>query len=367
VLTVKTIEASAFDNESGSKLKRSVAFTPGLTSNNRRGNKLGTVDMNGSTRRDFLAIGATALSFAGAKRLLAAAIGDSPFHIAVINDEISEDLDHACHVAANEFGLSWIELRGFWKKNILNLDDNELAEAKRILDKYKLQVTDIASPLFKVDWKGAPISKFSPKRDEFKASFGFDQQDEVLDRSVRLAKSFGTERIRCFDFWRLDNPAPYRAEINSTLRHAAEKLGKQNLLLVLENEMACNTATAPEAAKVLAAIQSPHFMLNWDPGNAAAAGEASPYPDGYALLPKERIGHCHVKSAVTEPNGKYKWAPVGQGVVDWVGQFRALKNDGYRLAVSLETHWRGAGTPEASTRISFAGMKDCLQKAGALT
>ncbi|HSU31753.1 MAG TPA: sugar phosphate isomerase/epimerase family protein [Bryobacteraceae bacterium] len=324
--------------------------------------------MNNQTRRGFLgAGGAVAASLLTPLRSFAAGIGKSPFRIAVINDEISQDLDHACHVAANEFGLEWIELRSFWKKNILTLDDNELAEAKRTVDKYKLRVTDIASPLFKVDWKGAPKSKFSPKRDEFKASFGFDQQDEVLDRSIRLAKGFNTERIRCFDFWRLDDQAPYRSEINSVLRHAAEKVAKQKLLLVLENEMACNTATGPEAAKVLAAIKSPSFMLNWDPGNAAAAGEAKPYPDGYALLPKSRIGHCHVKSAFTEPNGKYKWAPVGKGVVDWVGQFRALKNDGYHYAVSLETHWRGAGTPEASTRISFAGMKKCLQDAGALT
>ncbi len=325
--------------------------------------------MKTPTRRGFLAAagGAAAGTLLTRKAALAAAIGESPFRIAVINDEISQDLDHACHVAANEFGLAWIELRSFSDKNILMLDDNELAEAKRTIEKYKLRVTDIASPLFKVDWKGAPKSKFSPKRDEFKASFGFDQQDEVFDRAIRLAKGFNTERIRCFDFWRLDNPEPYRAEINSTLRNAAEKAGKHNLLLVLENEMACNTATAPEAAKTMAAVQSPHFMLNWDPGNAAAAGEKSPYPDGYALLPKARIGHCHVKSAVTEPDGKYKWAPVGEGAVDWVGQFRALKTDGYKYAVSLETHWRGAGTPEASTRISFAGMKSCLQKAGCLT
>lgn len=319
--------------------------------------------MNHSTRRQFIT---TAASLLAARRAFAAAIGKSPFRIAVINDEISQDLDHACHVAANEFGLGWIELRSFWKKNILTLDDNELAEAKRIVDKYNLRVTDIASPLYKVDWKGAPRSKYSPKRDEFQAHFGFDQQDEVLDRSIRLAKGFATDRIRCFDFWRLDNPEPYRAEINSVLRHAAEKVGKQNLILVLENEMSCNTATGPEAAKVMAAIQTPSFMLNWDPGNAAAAGEASPYPTGYDLLPKNRIGHCHVKSAIREPDGKYKWCPVGQGIVDWVGQFRALKNDGYHYAVSLETHWRGAGTPEASTRISFAGMKKCLIEAGAL-
>ena len=60
---------------------------------------------------------------------------------------------------------------------------------------------------------------------------------------------------------------------------------------------------------------------------------------------------------------KYEWAPVGGGVVDWVGQFRAFANDGYHHAVSLETHWRGAGTPEASTRISMQGLKDALKKA----
>jgi sugar phosphate isomerase/epimerase len=322
--------------------------------------------INKSTRRGFIAATGSALPFLMAPPSLAAEVGKSPFRIAVINDEISKDLDHACHVAANEFGMEWIELRSFGNKNVLLLDDNELAEAKRTLDKYKLRVTDIASPLFKVNWKGAPKSKFAPKRDESTARFGFDQQDEVLDRSVRLARAFDTERIRCFDFWRLEDQAPYRAEINSTLRHAAEKLGKQKLLLVLENEMACNTATGAEAAKVLAAIQTPSLMLNWDPGNAAAAGEAAPYPDAYALLPKNRIGHCHVKSTIREADGKYKWAPVGQGAIDWAGQFRALKNDGYRDAVSLETHWHGGGTPEESTRISFAGMKGCLQKAGTL-
>jgi L-ribulose-5-phosphate 3-epimerase len=322
--------------------------------------------MNHLTRRHLLQTSASAALLLAARRSLAA-IGHSPFRIAVINDEISPDLDHACHVVANEFGLGWIELRSFWNKNILLLDDNELAEARRIVDRYQLRVTDIASPLYKVDWKGAPRSPFSPKRDEFQAHFGFDQQDEVLERSIRLAKGFGTDRIRCFDFWRLDDQAPYRAEINAVLRQAAEKVEKQNLLLVLENEMACNTATAPEAARVLAAIQKPSFLLNWDPGNATAAGEEHAYPDGYALLPKNRIGHCHVKSATRTPDGKYKWAPVGQGLVDWTGQFRALKNDGYRYAVSLETHWRGAGTPEASTKASFAGMKQCLQEAGALT
>src|SRR3989440_5547088 len=156
----------------------------------------------------------------------------SPFRVAVINDEITQDFGRACEVAAKEFGMEWIELRGMWNKNLLRLDAKEVEEARRILEKYQLRVTDIASPLFKVDWPGAPLSKFSPKRDQFNADFTFDQQGEVLERSIALAKTFGTDRARCFDFWRLDDQKPYRAAINERLRAAADKAGKKGVILV---------------------------------------------------------------------------------------------------------------------------------------
>lgn len=287
----------------------------------------------------------------------------SPFRVAVINDEISEDFGRACEVAAQEFGMRWIELRGMWNKNIVNLDSREIEEARRILTKYDLRVTDIASPLFKVDWKGAPQSKFS-QHEDFHADFTFDQQDEVLERALELAKIFQTDRVRCFDFWRLDDQARYRAAINEKLLNAANKAGTKGVTLLLENDSGLNTATGAEAARVLDAVRSPHLMLNWDPGNAAANGE-TPYPDGYNLLPKDRIGHCHCKDIVKR--GKdFDWAPMGQGIIDWVGQFKALKRDGYHFAVSLETHWDGGGTPEKSSRRSWAGMKNLLQKAGTL-
>jgi L-ribulose-5-phosphate 3-epimerase len=290
----------------------------------------------------------------------------SPFRVAVINDEIGQDFGRSCEVIAREFGLEWIELRAMWNKNILNLDANEVAEARRILEKYKLRVTDIASPLFKVDWPGAPKSAFSPKGAQFSADFTYEQQDEVLRRSLELAKVFQTERVRCFDFWRLEDQSSYRAAMNEKLLAAAGVAGKKGVTLLLENEAACNTGTAVEAVKVLAEVKSPSFMLNWDPGNAASRGEKV-FPDGYALLPKERIGHCHCKDVTKKADSNsYDWAAMGRGVIDWTGQFSALKRDGYHFAVSLETHWRGAATPEESTRQSWAGMKDELQKAGAL-
>jgi sugar phosphate isomerase/epimerase len=290
----------------------------------------------------------------------------SPFRVAVINDEIGEDFEHACHVAAREFGMEWIEIRGMWNKNVVQLDSKEIAEAQRILHKYQLRVTDIASPLFKVDWPGAPKSKFSPAKPEFNADFSFAQQNEVLERAIRLAKTFRTDRIRCFDFWRVDDQAPYRDSINQVLRDAATKAGRQNIILVLENEPSCNTATAAEASQVLRKVNLRWLMLNWDPANAATRGEKS-YPDGYALLPKDRIGHCHCKDTVRTAQGTdYDWARMGTGIVDWLGQFQALKRDGYSGAISLETHWDGGGTPQESTRQSWEGMKNLLHKAGAL-
>jgi len=326
------------------------------------------------SRRDFLA----SLGFAAAATALPsipayAASGPlvSPFRISVINDEIGQDFGHVCEVASKEFGMQWIELRGMWNKNIVNLDAKEVAEARRILEKNKLRVTDIASPLFKTDWPGAPKSKYSPnpdpkkKHDQFNADFTFDQQDDVLERSLALAKEFKTDRVRCFDFWRIEDQTPYRAAMNQKLLEAANKAGKKDVILMFENEPSCNTATGAESAKLLAAVQSAHFMLNWDPGNAATHDEV-PYPDGYNLLPKDRIAHCHCKDAVKGADGQYKWEAMGRGIIDWIGQFRALKNDGFHYAVSLETHWHGAGTPEESSRQSWAGMKQQLEKVGAL-
>jgi L-ribulose-5-phosphate 3-epimerase len=316
------------------------------------------------SRREFMKSISTVAALAPFSGAAHAFSADScPFRLSVINDELTEDFGRACEIASKDFGLHLIELRGMWNKNITDLDDHEIAEAQRLLTKYQLRVTDIASPLFKVDWPGAPLSKESPKRDQFHAGFDFKQQDQLLEHCVELAKAFQTNRIRCFDFWRLDNQAPYRDAINDKLRTAAETCDKSHMILLLENEMACNTATGEESAAVLKAIPNLNFMLNWDPGNAAALG-STPYPDGYRLLPHDRIGHCHVKDVQRPAGKKYEWAPVGAGVVDWVGQFQALAKDRFPYAISLETHWRGAGTPEASTRISMQGLKSTLAKAG---
>lgn len=287
------------------------------------------------------------------------------FKLSVINDEITADFGRAAEVAAQEFGLKYIEIRALWGKNIMRLDAKEIAEARKILEKYKLRVSSIASPIFKTDWPGAPQSKFSPQRDQFGANFTFEQQDELLERGFELLRVFHVDRIRIFDFWRLDDQKPHRAAMDEKLIEASKKAAKRRITLLLENEPSCNTATGAEAARTLGAVRSPNLKLNWDPGNAASRAEIA-YPDGYSLLPKDRIGYIHCKDVVRAADGKYEWMRMGGGIIDYVGQYRALKKDGYRGVMSLETHWRGAGTPEESSRQSMAGMKELLRRAGAL-
>jgi sugar phosphate isomerase/epimerase len=314
------------------------------------------------SRRAVLAgLGAAAASTAWLRNAAAA----GPFNLSVLTDEISQDFGHACEVASREFGMGYVDLREAGGKNLMAWDAAQIADTKKTLERFGLRVACLATPIFKVDWPGAPKSSFSPTRDEFGANFSYKQQDELLDKAFDLARTFNTDRIRIFDFWRLDNQQPHRAAIDDVVRGAAVKAGQRGLTLVLENEYACNTATGAEAARLMTAIPEKALEITWDPGNAQFRDEV-PYPGGYAAIPKQRIGHIHCKDAARRADGKWEWMAMGKGVIDWAGQFRALKADGYRHACTLETHWRGAGTPEESSRQSFAGMKALLHKAGAV-
>ena len=317
--------------------------------------------MHISRRRFTAGLGTAAASLAFPFHALGAA---SHLRVGVISDEISQDLDHACYVIAKEWGLHLVELREVWGKNLQVVSDAQIAEAQKILAKYSLQVTDISSPLYKVDWPGAPRSQYGSKADLHGADeASFKQQDAVLERSISLAKQFKTNKVRCFDFWRIDDVKPYRAAINAKLQESAEKAARQNILLVLENEFACNTATGRESAATLAGVPSRNLALNWDPGNAVMRGELDAFPNGWEALPKDRIQHCHVKNAVKDAAGKIVWSPVNIGYVDWAAQFKALADIHFLGAVNLETHWQDGKGPESSSRASWQGMKEELRKA----
>lgn len=87
------------------------------------------------------------------------------------------------------------------------------------------------------------------------------------------------------------------------------------------------------------------------------AGE-QPYPKGWDAFDHSRIGNIHLKDAED-----HKWRPVGGGQIDFVGQFKALKEMHYSNTMSLETHYRNAANNRyTSSEESMDGIVKVLKE-----
>lgn len=266
---------------------------------------------------------------------------DAKFRIASITDEFSPaDPSRALSQMAS-IGMTGAELRVIYGKNIMDLSDAEMESLRHLLQGHNMEVISIASPILKCVLPDAPEIDTRFQQDIFNSKHTFADQPALADRAFRIAKFFGARIIRVFSYWRTVDPDQCFNAVCTALSDLAIKAAKEDLIIGIENEHACNIATAAEAARLLNAVQHPNLQLVWDPANALCSGE-SPYPGGYALLPKDRIAHVHVKDCHMDGH-KPVWGPVGTRQVDWKGQIAALHADGYQGWLSLETHWPGPG------------------------
>src|SRR5215831_10775550 len=104
--------------------------------------------------------------------------------------------------------------------------------------------------------------------------------------------------------------------IRDRLAEAAELASKEGVILLLENEHACNIGTGRELGRLLRDVNSPSLRGIWDPGNAFMLGEV-PFPNGYEEV-KGLFPHMHIKDARTNPqNAQIEWVPVGRGTIDY--------------------------------------------------
>ena len=147
-------------------------------------------------------------------------------------------------------------------------------------------------------------------------------------RAFEIAHRTGASIIRVFHLL-----ADHRSRPPSSiawwkrLHNLADLAAKEDLIIGLENEHACNVATAAETRKVLDALDHPALKVVWDPANAYVSGE-NPFPGGYRLLPANRIVHVHAKDCNLDGH-KPIWGPLGECDIDWRGQIDALARDGY--------------------------------------
>lgn len=277
-------------------------------------------------------------------------------HLAVITDEISEDLDHALAVCS-ELGIREVELRSIDGTSIVDHSVQRVREIRERLTEGGFRVCNIASPFLKthIGKDHVPVGNVHSARELTR-----EQHWDVLKRSLEIAHELDAPIVRAFSFWRISEPESVREDILQTLERATEIVRDAGKLLGLENEHACNIGSGTEAAWYLDRISDQTLGIIWDPGNIAALGVV-PDTSQYEAV-RDRIIHVHVKDGNAIPADRF--VPPGDGVCDWEQQLRWLTDGGYSGPLSLETHFSLDGSIEAGTRQIATALRSLAEKAG---
>jgi sugar phosphate isomerase/epimerase len=280
------------------------------------------------------------------------------FKLAVITDEIDEDLDHALEVMG-EYGINASEIRSVGGKNISTMTSDEVGSIGIVLEKYGAHAIGIASPFYKTDLPGIEAAGETGAL-HGAAHLGFDDQITLLKRCIGHACALNAKMVRTFTFW---SRAPLTEQIEDMIVDAytlpAKIAEDAGITLIIENEHGCFAGTGAETQRIVSRINSPSVKVVWDPGNAIFAGEKA-FPDGYNAV-KPNIAHVHVKDAKPGADGKTQWVCVGAGDVNWPGQLSALKSDNYQGYLSLETHYNNSKGKESSSRECLDALVELLK------
>jgi len=269
-------------------------------------------------------------------------------------DEISSDLDEQVAVLRSE-NIHYLDLRGVWNTNVLDLTDTEVATIKETLHAQGMGVAAIGSPIGKV-----PIDS------------SFDEHMQRFEQAIGLAHTFDTPFIRIFSFYPPSaatkeagsaSPGEWRDEVLRRLREMTARASAAGIILLHENEKDIYGDTIARCKDLLQSCNDAHFQAILDPANFIQSGQV-PYPDAYeALLPW--LHYVHVKDARTDGSV----VAAGEGVARWPDLLQRLREDGYDGFFSLEPHlaaarqYSGFSGPDLFRRASQA-LQRMLQRMG---
>lgn len=259
--------------------------------------------------------------------------------LAILTDEVSQNLDDVLRFAAEE-RLDGIEVRSLFGRAFKDLtkEDLELISAKS--RDAGLAIAGCASPVFKCDLDSP--SEISAHVDLFK-------------RAVEAAHVLGTDMVRVFAFLRRSHPAT-QEDLKRAASHfprLLEVVQGTGIRIGIENEASCVVGNGAETAEFWRHLpESPQFGVVWDPCNCLYLdGVNDPVKDDYPLVAPQ-VSHVHIKDAKRDGS---KAAPtcieIGTGDLDFPAQLGALKAQGYRGWITLETHWRVVPLDEATQHL----------------
>src|SRR5450755_2595648 len=208
-------------------------------------------------------------------------------------DEISPDLEEQIAVLSLEH-IHFLELRGVWNTNVLDLTDQQVAGIKETLDAHGIGVSAIGSPIGKVSIDSS-----------------FDEHLHRFERAIAVAHALQAPYIRIFSFFPpasqeeageggTASPAEYRDEVLRRLREMTARARAAGVILLHENEKEIYGDSIARCVDLLQNGDETHLRAILDPANFIQCGQ-TPYPDAYEAV-RPWLEYVHVKEGLAGPN-----------------------------------------------------------------
>lgn len=282
------------------------------------------------TRRELLATAAGALCVSG----MTAKTRIDKSRISAITDEIGLSTEEAI-AFAHHYGLENIEIRNRpGGKEYFTLAEDEIKTDAALFAREGLKVSFVNTSLLKFTWPDMEPARKRPETPEARErrlaaeKVRWERRSEDALKALRCAQLMGCDKVRVFAGTRVEDPKTVYQRVADTLGDLSKLAEREKVYLLLENEGSQNVALSQELADIMKMIPSKWVGYNWDPHNAY--GKETSYPDGYSVLPKERMLNLQIKGKGVMPESKEK--------EDWRAIMTALGNDGYTHKIGLETH-----------------------------
>lgn len=154
-----------------------------------------------------------------------------------------------------------------------------------------------------------------------------DRRKDDLGRAITAAQIFNVDKIRVFTGARAANPVTAYPAIAQTMEELLPLAENAKVRLLIENDPSQNIGSCAELRAIMDLLPSKSIGFNWDPQNALALNE-TPWPAGYAQLPKARMLNVQIKA---------EGLSDGPRQINWRAVMEAIGRDGYQGEFSLAT------------------------------
>lgn len=246
-------------------------------------------------------------------------------------DEVTESFRGQVEYLANE-KVDYIEPRFIDKKNIMDLSQSELNEARQMIRDHGIKVSAIGSPIGKVRLD----ESFEPHLDKFK-------------HAVELAQFFETPFIRMFSYYAPEGKDidDYRDQVMERMAAKVAVIQNTDVTMVHENEAHIYGHSAANCADLIEAVGSEKLRLAYDPANFVWGEKLTNNVETCWPVMKPYVVHIHIKDWKLGSQDVGSIPGEGDGQIkELLIELAAMNYDG---CMTMEPHLKTGGQFGGST------------------